>query len=224
MSQAPLTDAPAAAKSPTDLKRDAKRKRKVWWIVVLSRPLLALLAWSWRIREENTAPWKELRREGRPYILCCWHGELLVSIWSNRNRGFSAMVSEHSDGEIIARIMERWGFRTVRGSTTRGAMGALRGMVREVTEGRSFALTPDGPRGPAGVVQPGLLLASSKARTPIVFVRCTPVRAWHFSSWDRFQLPKPFTRIRVVYGEPWVVPNADEGSARELARRMGPAL
>jgi lysophospholipid acyltransferase (LPLAT)-like uncharacterized protein len=201
----------------------AKGARKVWWAVRIGRPLIGLLARTWRVVEENAEPFRALTDEGRPYLLCAWHGELLAGLWANRHRGFSAMVSEHSDGEIITQVMAGWGFRAVRGSTSRGAMGALRGMLREITEGRGFALTPDGPRGPAGVAQMGVLLASSRARTPIAPMRIYAERAWRMKSWDRFMIPKPFSRIRVVYGEPWVAPGADEDSARELERRLGPA-
>lgn len=202
----------------------ARKARKVWWSVMLGGPLAWALARSWRLEEVNAGPWREIIRAGRPYILCSWHGELLPAIWANRDRGMSAMVSEHGDGEIIARVMARWGFRTVRGSTSRSAGRALLGMIRELEEGRSFAITPDGPRGPAGVIQQGLLLASHRSGAPIVGVRTDASRAWRMPSWDRFLVPKPFARVRLTYGDPWVAPAADETAARELERRMGAAL
>jgi hypothetical protein len=132
--------------------------------------------------------------------------------------------AEHRDGEIIARLVESWGYRTVRGSTSRGAGRALLGMVRDLAAGKEFAITPDGPRGPAGAAQPGVLMASQRARAPIVPMRSEVSATWHMKSWDRFMIPKPFARIRVIYGDPWVATSADDDAQEELARRMGPAL
>lgn len=210
--------------SDAERARKAKKARKVRWSARLGGPLVGLLARTWRVEEVNAEPWQRIVREGGQYILCAWHGELLTAAWANRDRDLSAMVSEHADGEIIARVMHTWGYRTVRGSSSRSAGRALLGMVRELTEGRSFALTPDGPRGPAGVIQQGLLLASHRSGAPIVTVRCEARRAWRLSSWDRFLVPKPFATVRLVYGEPWVAPAVDDATARALEARMGPAL
>lgn len=202
----------------------AKKARKVRWSVRLGGPLITALAKSWRLEEVNAEPWRRLTAEGKAFALCFWHGELLVSLFTNRGRGMSAMVSEHSDGEIIAQVMERWGFRNIRGSSSRSAGRALLGMVRELQEGRSFAITPDGPRGPAGIIQQGILLASVRAGVPIVTVRCEAGWAWRMNSWDRFLIPKPFSRVRVIYGDPWLAPAIDDATARLLEERMGPAL
>ena len=202
----------------------ARKARKVRWSVRIGGPLITALARSWRIEEINAEPWQRLAAAGKAYAMCFWHGELLVGVFANRHRGMSAMVSEHSDGEIIAQVMKTWGFHNIRGSTSRSAGRALLAMVRELQEGRSFAITPDGPRGPAGVIQPGILLASVRAGVPIVTVRCEARRAWRMSSWDRFLIPKPFAKVRVIYGDPWLAPAVDDATARLLEQRMGPAL
>jgi len=202
----------------------AKKARKVRWSVRIGGPLITLIAKSWRLEEVNAEPWRKLAAEGKAYALCMWHGELLVCVFANGHRGMSAMVSEHSDGEIIAQVMESWGYNNVRGSSSRSAGRALLGMVRELKEGRSFAITPDGPRGPAGVIQQGILLAAVRAGVPIVTARAEAPRAWRMKSWDRFLIPKPFSKVRVVYGDPWVPPAIDDASARLLEQRMGPAF
>lgn len=202
----------------------AKKARKVRWSVRVGGPLITLLAKSWRLEEVNAGPWRELASAGKAFVLCFWHGELLVSLFANRDRGHSAMVSEHSDGEIIAQVMERWGYHNIRGSSSRSAGRALLAMVRELQEGRSFAITPDGPRGPAGKPQPGILLASVRAGVPIVTVRCEASRAWRMRSWDRFLIPKPFAKVRVIYGDPWHAPATDDAAAKLLEERMGPAF
>jgi len=136
-----------------------------------------VLAATWRFEEVNAAPWRALRAEGRAFIFALWHGHLLAQTWLRRGEGITTMISEHSDGEIIARLVEAWGYRTVRGSTSRGAGRALLAMVRDLLTGKEFAITPDGPRGPAGVAQAGVLMASLKAGAPIVPMRSEVSRA-----------------------------------------------
>lgn len=203
-------------------KRAAKRARKTRWGVALGGPILGALGRTWRVEELGYGPVAALRAERKPFILACWHGQLLPHLWANRGRDICAMVSQHADGEIIFRVIEGWGYRGVRGSSSRGGRDALRAMVDELGRGSSFAITPDGPRGPAGVLQPGILIAAVRAQAPIVPLWSEISRAWHLRSWDRFQLPKPFARIRVHYGEPWLPPDTSEASFAELARRLGP--
>ena len=199
-------------------------ERRVRWIVRLGGPLVRLLASTWRFEEMNAAPWRALRTDGKPFIFALWHGHLLAQTWLRRREGITVMISEHRDGEIIARLVESWGYRTVRGSTSRGAGRALLGMVRELQSGKEFAITPDGPRGPAGEAAPGVLLASQRAQVPIVTMRSEVSRTWRLGSWDRFMIPKPFARVRVIYGDPWVAPATDAAAAAELSSRLGPAL
>lgn len=202
----------------------ARQARKVRWALALGRPLIEALGRTWRVEEVNTAPWQALRQAGKPFILACWHGQLLPHLWANRHRDLCAMVSQHGDGEIIFRVIEQWGYRGVRGSSSRGGKEALLAMVAELQRGSSFAITPDGPRGPAGVPQPGVLIAAVRAQVPIIPLHSDVSRSWHMGSWDRFQLPKPFARIRVTYGDPWIPPGTDADAVRELTRRLGPLV
>ena len=143
-----------------------------------------------------------------------WHGELLPLLYHHRGQGVAVLISEHRDGELIARIAQRFGFRTVRGSTSRGASRALVGLVRELEQGHDVAITPDGPRGPAHAFAPGALIAAQRAGVPVIPVRASATRAWRLRSWDRFLIPKPFCRITVAYGSP-VRPGG--ATAREAA-------
>ena len=203
---------------------DPADERRVRWIVRLAAPLVRLLAMTWRYEEVNSAPWRALRASRQAFILALWHGHLLPLTWRRRDEGITVMISHHSDGEIIARLVERWGCRTVRGSTSRGAGRALLAMVRELQEGREFAITPDGPRGPAGEPAPGVLMASHRAGVPVVPMRADVSRAWRLGSWDRFIVPKPFARVRITYGDPWIATGSDEAARDTLKARMGPAL
>lgn len=202
-------------------ERDARQERRVRRIVRYGGWFLAVLARTWRVRERNAEAWRALHRAGKPQIVAFWHGEILGSAWFFRDQGITTMVSEHSDGEIIARLVALWGIDSVRGSTSRGAGRALLQMIRLLEEGKGFAITPDGPRGPAGVPQSGALLASKRSGTPIFPVRITASRAWHMRSWDRFMVPKPFAKVTVTFGEPWVATGTEEPDLAEFARRMG---
>lgn len=215
--------APAAKPVKGGAERTPAEERRIRRIVAIGAPLLRLLSMTWRIREVHGEYWRDLRAAKKPFLLSLWHGQLLPLVWVRRGAGMSVMISEHSDGEIIARICERWGYRPVRGSTTRGAGRALLGMIRDLEAGREFAITPDGPRGPAGVAQAGALLASQRAQVPIVPMRADCDSAWHLRGWDRFMIPKPFARVVVTYGEPWIATGTDEAAQRALETRLGPA-
>ena len=203
--------------------RAAARARRVRWAVALGEPVLRVLARTWRIEERGTAGWRAERAAGRPLLFTYWHGHLLPITWARRADGMTGMVSEHADGEIISRIVRRWGWDTVRGSTSRGAGRVLLAMIRVLESGRDGALTPDGPRGPAGVAQAGAILAARRAGARIVPARIAVDRAWHGRGWDRFALPKPFARVVITYGDPWAPEGDDEAAATELARRLGAA-
>jgi hypothetical protein len=158
---------------------------------------------TWRIRLINAEGSVErLRREHRPIVFALWHGDMLPLLYHHRNEGVSILISEHRDGELIARIAESLGFRTVRGSTTRGASRALVGLARELGAGHDVAVTPDGPRGPARSFAPGALIAAQRARAPVVAVAVGAGRAWRLRSWDRFLIPKPFSSVRIAYSNP----------------------
>jgi lysophospholipid acyltransferase (LPLAT)-like uncharacterized protein len=174
--------------------------RKLRWTVRLGAALLRLLASTWRMRAVNDGSLNEARRAGQPVLFALWHGELLPLLWHQRGRGVAVVISEHRDGEIIAQIAASLGYRTVRGSSSRGASRALLGLAREMEKGHDGAITPDGPRGPAHVFAPGAAIAAQRTGVPIVPIRASASRAWRLKSWDRFLIPKPFARVTVTMG------------------------
>lgn len=188
--------------------------RRTRWTARLGAALVWLIARTWRVRYVQSAAIDEARRRKEPVVFVAWHGQLLPQLWAHRRRNISLLISEHRDGELIARIARALGYRTVRGSSTRGANRALIGLVRELDAGYDVAITPDGPRGPYHSFAPGTLLVAQRSGRPIVPVGAHASRAWQFKSWDRFTLPKPFARITVAYG-PFLEPPA--GHPRALA-------
>lgn len=170
------------------------------WIVRLGAWILRVLASTWRVRTVNGEQLDEARRSGQRVLFALWHGELLPLLWHQRGRGVAVMISEHRDGEIIAQIAESLGYRTVRGSSSKGASRALLGLTRAIDGGADGAITPDGPRGPAHVFAPGAAVAAQRSGALIVPIRARASRAWRLRSWDRFLIPKPFARVTVTMG------------------------
>lgn len=182
--------------------------------------VIALLARTWRITVKRRGGVEALREAGTPIAFAFWHGQMLPLLWLHRDEGVAILISSHRDGEIIARIGERLGFRSVRGSSSRGAGRALLGLVRELTSGREVAVTPDGPRGPAERFAPGTLVAAQRAGAAIVPVAAHAASAWRLKSWDRFMIPKPFARITVAYGDPAYVAASEARAAAGEAGRF----
>lgn len=217
---------PQGAESQNATESVEKKRPQAWWkrhlAVPVGRIFAQALAATWRFSEHNTADFDRLRAEKKPFLLAVWHGQLFVAVMANRHRGFAAMASTHGDADLIARMMMQWGYEFVRGSSSKGGRAALLQMVEHLREGRHFALTPDGPRGPRGVPKPGTLVAAVRGGAPIVTMHFEVSSAWRFKSWDRFCLPKPFARVRAIYTEAWLPPDTSEESMAELSRRLGP--
>jgi len=184
------------------------------WTVRLGAAVIRALASTWRFRVTNAAQVAEHRAREKRLIYTLWHGELLPLLWLHRHEGVAVVISEHRDGEIIARIAETLGYETIRGSSSRGGSRALIGLMRALDGGRDVAVTPDGPRGPAHVFAPGAAIAAQRTGASIVPTRASASRAWRLKSWDRFLVPKPFARVDVVYG---TITTVDASSPREAA-------
>jgi lysophospholipid acyltransferase (LPLAT)-like uncharacterized protein len=157
-----------------------------------------------------------------PAVYCFWHRCVFPSTWFFRRRDIAVMTSRSFDGEYIARIIERFGFRPVRGSSSRGAVRALLGMHTEIEEGRVAAFTIDGPRGPMYVAKPGPVLLAKNTRVPIVVYYIALERAWILNSWDRFMVPKPFSRAALAVSRIMPVRDRDDLDAKH--REMQAAL
>jgi hypothetical protein len=154
----------------------------------------------------NEASHVELRKQFPNLIYTLWHGRLLLLVYSHRNRGITVLVSQSRDGEYLSRMLQWARFRTVRGSSTRGGARGLLGLIKAIQEGYDVAITPDGPRGPAHQVQPGVIYLAQQTGAPIVPVTASAKRYKQFQSWDRFLVPYPFSKAVVLFGEPFFVP------------------
>jgi hypothetical protein len=175
-----------------------------WAADTLGSRLLLALGSSWRVRIIGDHERSVI--EGRvPFIYAFFHSRLLVPTFTHRGRGVAVMVSRHGDGEMIHRILTRLGFRSVRGSTTRGGAKALLEM-KDLAPEIPVAITPDGPRGPAESVQAGAVWLASRTGRVLLPGDYACRSVWRMRSWDRFMVPKPFARIHIAFGEPMRVP------------------
>ncbi|MFO7959144.1 MAG: DUF374 domain-containing protein [Candidatus Brocadiia bacterium] len=169
----------------------------------LGAGLVRCLQATWRARLIDPRNVREKsEKEHIATIAAFWHRHLLTMLAYHRGYHVCVPVSEHRDGEYVAHVMDRVGLESVRGSTTHGGIGLLKGLLEKLEEGWSVAVTPDGPRGPRYSVQPGVALLARRSGLPVHPVGIAARPSWEFSSWDRFVLPRPGARIAIVFGEP----------------------
>jgi lysophospholipid acyltransferase (LPLAT)-like uncharacterized protein len=162
-------------------------------------------------REHPTEP-----AAGR-FIYAFWHEGLLAPLATRPK--VRVLISQHTDGELIAQICQRLGIGVIRGSTARGGCQALLEMIRDTDDNTHLAITPDGPRGPRRAMKQGVIMVASQSGLPVVPIGIGFVRAWRFGSWDRFALPWPATTLVGVIGEPIYVPHdVDRGGLKHWSQ------
>ncbi|MGB5572339.1 MAG: lysophospholipid acyltransferase family protein [Thermoanaerobaculia bacterium] len=177
-------------------RKQWKRRFVEWFAIhVFGGLILPLVIRSWRVEFDLPPHLKQLR-DGHKVILAFWHNRQIGLIRvADELRPVKVLISRHGDGEIIARIVARFGIGSVRGSSTRGGKAAVRQLVSASRQSH-LAITPDGPVGPRYHAKQGVALVAALTGLPITWISWSTDRAWRFKSWDRFILPKPFARIR----------------------------
>ncbi|MBZ5648099.1 MAG: lysophospholipid acyltransferase family protein [Acidobacteriia bacterium] len=221
-------DTPAPVAAPPDEEdapRFTLRQRLSLWLVTWAGYLaIQLIGPTLRVTvsiEDGGPPEFFIR----PAVYAFWHRCVFMATWWYRKREVAVMTSRSFDGEYIARIISKFGYRPVRGSSSRGAVAALIGMRKELDEGRTAAFTIDGPRGPKYVAKPGPVLLAQKSGLPIATVHFAPERAWVLQSWDEFIIPKPFSRVLLRVGNLIrVPPDADEAAQQRYHAEMQATL
>ncbi|MEO8727023.1 MAG: lysophospholipid acyltransferase family protein [Acidobacteriaceae bacterium] len=179
-------------------------------------PLISLLCRTLRY-EYHLNPSGLDEPRGDAAIYCFWHRSVIPACWPWRNKGIRVLTSRSADGEIIARVIERFGFHAIRGSSSRGALTGLRMLERELHEGHMVAFTIDGPRGPLYVAKPGPVLLAKLTGARIVCFYVAVERAWVLHSWDKFVIPKPFSRAFIRSAPPLYVPRDADDSTLSAA-------
>jgi lysophospholipid acyltransferase (LPLAT)-like uncharacterized protein len=200
--------------------RASRRKRiEAAAISVAGYRLIAALGATLRWRTEGFEHFDAIRAAGHQPIMAFWHGRILPATYYFRRRGIVVITSENFDGEWIAGIIERFGYGTSRGSSSRGGARALLQLSRDLAAGRPVGFTVEGPRGPARGSQPGAVWLAKASGHPVLPFHCEADRAWTLKSWDRTQIPKPFATVAISVGEPYYVPRDADEQAIEAARQ-----
>ena len=154
----------------------------------------------------------EMIDRSEPFIICAWHNDIYFSTWLLKKMNLTALISSSRDGEYINQVLSGFGFRAVRGSSTRGGIGAMKQLVRCLKEGDSIAITPDGPQGPIHKVQEGIIALAKMTGAPIVPWRYEGNSCWNLNSWDNHKIPQPFSKISSVFGQPFYIPKSASNS------------
>ncbi|HEX8736231.1 MAG TPA: lysophospholipid acyltransferase family protein [Pyrinomonadaceae bacterium] len=163
-----------------------------------------------RFELEGWENFEAIERAGRVPIYTFWHNRIFLGTYFFRRRGIVVITSQSFDGEYIARFIQRFGYGAARGSSTRGGVAALVEMIRLMREGLPMGFTIDGPKGPKYVAKIGACLLAKKTGNPLMPFAVEAEKFWRLKSWDNLQIPKPFSRARLIINEPIYVP-ADAG-------------
>jgi lysophospholipid acyltransferase (LPLAT)-like uncharacterized protein len=202
-----------------DWRASRAKRLQARFISAVGYPIVAALCSTLRWRSDGVEHLDAVRRAGQQPIFAFWHGRILPATYYFRRRSIVVITSENFDGEWIAGIIERFGYGTARGSTSRGARKALLQLRRDMSEGKPAAFTVDGPRGPACVAQAGAVWLAKATGNPVLPFHIEANRYWTVNSWDRTQIPKPFATAAIAIGEPFGVPADANEDGIEAARR-----
>ena len=187
--------------------------------------LIKLIGATLRYETEGFENFDIIAAAGKTPIYSFWHNRIFATTHFFRNRGIVVITSQSFDGEYIARFIRRLGYGAVRGSSTRGGVGALAQMIRLMKKNLPMGFTIDGPKGPKYVAKSGACLLAKKTGNPILPFMVETEKFWEIKSWDRLQIPKPFSRAKVFIGEPiYVAKDADEilieDKRKELQKKL----
>lgn len=207
-----------------DWQQSRRKRLEVATIAGLGYPVVKALGSTWRWKISGAEHDASIRAAGVHPILALWHGRILPATLYFQRRGIVAITSENYDGEWMARIMSRFGYGAARGSSSRGGPRALRQLVRDV-QSSGVAFTVDGPRGPARVAQPGAVWLAKATGNPLMPFHCEAAASWTLKSWDRTQIPKPFTTVAMAIDAPLYVPrDANESQLEEWRVKLEGSL
>jgi len=182
---------------------------------------IRLYSFTFRFKVENEEGWKDFHKDGGAVLLCTWHQHFFGAIRHFQNyRRYEPglMISKSKDGHIIAAVAKKSGWVPVRGSSSRGGLEAMRKLITLLKKTRLAGHIVDGPRGPAGEVKAGVIRISHATDAVIVPFYVHADKAWYFKSWDRFMLPKPFSRVTLKFDAMIKFPKTTDDSEFEKQR------
>lgn len=184
-----------------------------------------LLCRSLKTEIVNDEAVRSLSDKNKHYVLAFWHGTMLLPWYQHKGKGLKALTSQSKDGELLARVLHKWGYQVVRGSSSRGGKVALGILVDLLKFEGPIAITPDGPRGPEYEFKPGAVIAAQRSNVPLVLLGVAYENKRQLRSWDKFQIPKAFSRVKLIYSDPIIIPeNADRARVAEIIQECGNKL
>lgn len=198
-------------------------KKLLDYLAINAAPCLAywiirFISFTMRKTYVNFEAYRAKLDRGEKIILAFWHGRLLMMPYSYPGKGITILVSQSKDGELIARTVRNFGIESVRGSSTRGWISGIKGLLKSVQAGRDVAITPDGPKGPKEKAQMGAVQIARTTGLPIIPVSFNASKKKTFRSWDSFILPYPFSKGVFICGEPISVDEKSGPVEMEAAR------
>jgi lysophospholipid acyltransferase (LPLAT)-like uncharacterized protein len=179
--------------------------------------LVNILCKSLRINFVNKEAIDELENQSKNFILGFWHSTMLLPWYLNRNKNFAGLTSKSKDGDLLAKMLKKWNYKVLRGSSTEGGDIALGLMIDFAKNGHSIVITPDGPKGPPRKLKAGAVVAAKKAGLPLILAGIGFKNKRLLKSWDSFQVPKFFTRVNVIYSDPLYI---NENLGREETSKV----
>lgn len=184
-----------------------KRKFLLWFLPLIAVFIQRFIGWSSRFVILKNETYEDLFKNKKPFLYSIWHTNVLYSPYLHRGKNVAVMISESKDGDFINEVVHRFGNLSIRGSSSKGGSKALKAMIQHLKKGHPCAITPDGPRGPAFILQSGIVASAQVAQVPIVPFHYECTKQWILEkSWDKHRVPKPFTTFVVSYGEPIFIP------------------
>lgn len=205
-------------------RSEIRESRKAILLGTLAGWMMWCWAWLLRFRIEDRCGISRPGTHPRPVIYALWHNRFLTvpSAWRKicgQSRQSVVLTSASLDGTVVARAMAVFGFGAIRGSSSRRGVAALVGMKRALQAGFDVCITPDGPRGPRYVFHPGMVKLAAATGTVIIPVHVRFSSAWRLRTWDRFVIPKPFSRVQVIFDHPLTVADTADPAAFEAERQ-----
>lgn len=164
--------------------------------------LVNVLLTTVKVNIENGENVRRLVDGNQNFVFAFWHGSMVIGWYLNRKNNCSALVSRSRDGDVLAHVLKKWGYEVVRGSSHVGGNEALEMLLQLIRRNYSLAITPDGPTGPIHKMKAGAVVTAKKGNVPIVLAGIGCNRKIVFKSWDKFELPLPFSRVTAIYSDP----------------------
>ena len=179
--------------------------------------IINVLCKSVKVNRINYTVIEKLLSEKQNFVLAFWHGTMLVPWYFHRGQNFSALISQSKDGGLLANSLIKWGYRVTRGSSHKGGKEALETLLENSKQNFSIAITPDGPTGPPRVMKAGAVITAQRSGIPLVLCGVACNKKYTFNSWDKFEVPKFFSKVVMKYSDPIIV---DENISRDETSKI----